>query len=311
MSRHIKEFVRSCEFCQKRKSTKNKAAGELRLFSSPVPFHTVGIDIFGPLPKTAWGNRYITVMVDRFTRWVELVAVPNITAATMAEVFIENIVLRHGCPKRLLSDRGSQFTSALLERISLRLGFKKIFTTAYHPQTNGQVERMNQYVAAALSAYVQANQTDWDEYLESIAFAYRTSIIDAIGNTPFYLVHGRDSRLPTQVIDGPESAIREDVMQYGIDLTKKIREAFQSARERQERVDEMRKRYYDSKHRPVEFAIGSLILVHSAHRRPGLSPKLAPRFEGPYRVLEKKSDVVYSVSHVELGKKSSPFTSKE
>ena len=91
-------------------------------------------------------------------------------------------------------------------------------------------------------------------------------------------------------------------MQYGIDLTKKIREAFQSARERQERVDEMRKRYYDSKHRPVEFAIGSLILVHSAHRRPGLSPKLAPRFEGPYRVLEKKSDVVYSVSHVELGK---------
>ena len=125
MSCDIKEFVRSCEFCQKRKSTKNKAAGELRLFSSPVPFHTVGIDIFGPLPKTAWGNRYITVMVDRFTRWVELVAVPNITAATMAEVFIENIVLRHGCPKRLLSDRGSQFTSALLEQISLRLGFKK------------------------------------------------------------------------------------------------------------------------------------------------------------------------------------------
>ena len=91
-------------------------------------------------------------------------------------------------------------------------------------------------------------------------------------------------------------------MQCGIDLTKKIREAFQSARERQERVDEMRKRYYDSKHRPVEFAIGSLILVHSAHRRPGLSPKLAPRFEGPYRVQEKKSDVVYTVSHVELGK---------
>ena len=176
---------------------------------------------------------------------------------------VDRIVLRHGCPRRLLSDRGSQFTSQLFKEVSARLEIKKIFTSAYHLQTNGQVERMNRYIAAALSAYVNENQTDWDEYLETIALAYRTSMVDAIGNTPFYLVHGRDARLPTEISEDLDGSVHEDVYQYGVDLTKRIGEAFTLARESQEKSDAARKKLYDAKHQPIALDEGTLVLLHS------------------------------------------------
>lgn len=151
----MKTFVRSCLPCQSRKTPQPRQSGELQLFSATRPFEVVGIDIFGPLPRSAKGNRYVVVMVDRFSRWTELAPVPDITAVTVADAVVEHIVLRHGCPSQLLSDRGSQFMSKLFRRMSERLGIKKVFTSAYHPQTNGQVERLNWYIAAALTSYVK------------------------------------------------------------------------------------------------------------------------------------------------------------
>ena len=104
----------------------------------------------------------VVVMVDRFTRWPELAAVPNASAEAVADTVIEKFVLRHGCPVQLLSD---QFTSRLFQRMSKRLGVQKIFTTSYHHQTNGQVERSNRFISQSLSAYVEKNQGDWDEQL--------------------------------------------------------------------------------------------------------------------------------------------------
>ena len=94
-------------------------------------------------------------MIDRFTRWVELAPVADIRAETVADALVCHLVLRHGCPQQLLSDRGSQFTSRLFRRVPQRLRIDIIFTTAYHPQTNGQVERFNSSIAACLSAFVK------------------------------------------------------------------------------------------------------------------------------------------------------------
>lgn len=220
---------------------------------------------------------------------------PDITATRVADAVVEHIVLRHGCPAKLLSDRGSQFMSNLFKRMSERLGIKKVFSSAYHPQTNGQVERLNRYIACALSAYVSERQDDWDDYLEAIAFAYRTSLIDAIENTPFYLVHGRD---PCTASNRPIGQFSETT------LTQKIREAFDTARSHQEKTDLLRKLSYDAKHHPVEFNEGSLVLLHSSLRRQGISPKLSKTYDGPYRVLQKLSDVTYELGHVATGKRT-------
>jgi transposase InsO family protein len=302
MAADIKAFVRSCVPCQTRKPPPPSLSGHLHLFSASRPFEVVGIDILGPLPRTQSGNRYVVVMVDRFSRWTELAAVPDITASTVADVFVDRIILRHGCPAQLLSDRGSQFLSALFKRLTQRLGIHKIFTSAYHPQTNGQVERLNRFIASALTAYVNAHQDDWDTYLEALAFAYRTSFVDAIGNTPFYLVHGRDPCLPTDILSGNQPDLDVDVEHYGLALTQAIKDAYTSARVHQDTADTVRKRHYDARHHPVHFPDGSLVFLYCPGTKPGVSSKLRSRYDGPYRVLRQLSDVLYEIRHLSTGK---------
>ena len=236
----VTDFVRSCEHCQRRKTVQPRSAGALQLFSATRPFQVVGVDLLGPFPRSVSGNIYAVVMVDRFTRWPEIVAIPDGTAEAVADAVVDKLILRHGCPDQLLSDRGTQFTSRLFRRMSKRLGIKRLFTTAYHPQCNGQVERFNRFIAAALTAYVKDHQEDWDQHLEAIAFAYRTSVVDAVGDTPFHLVHGRDARLPTAVLQ--EEAYGDgDEHEYGLQITKRLREAHNAARIQQTRADEVRK----------------------------------------------------------------------
>ena len=286
MTTDVKQFVRTCEACQRRKTVQPTTSGELQQFSATQPFEVVGVDLLGPLPSTTRGHTYIVVMVDRFTRWVELVPVGDITAATVAKAVVDQLILRHGCPQRLLSDRGSQFRSKLMRQLYRRLGIDKIYTSAYHPQTNGQVERFNRVITAALSAYVSERQDDWDDYIEAIAFAYRTSIVDAIGNTPFYLVYGGDPLLPTSAFAASDRDVEMDAYRYGLALTERLREAHRLARGVQARTDINRKRTYDATHQHVEFDIGSLVLVRDQTCKIGLSPKLKSKYAGPYRVIE-------------------------
>ena len=119
----------------------------------------------------------------------------------------------------------------------------KVFTTAYHPQTNGQVERFNSSLAAGLIAYTDEDQTNWDQYFGALAFAYRTSLVDAIHNSPFFLVHGRDARLPSDVLWGPEQEITKEENDYGIVLkSSKLPRAFELARATQTETDVRRKK---------------------------------------------------------------------
>ena len=179
------------------------------------------------------------------------------------------------------------------------LGVKSLMTTAYHPQTNGQVERFNRLIATALTAFVNETQTDWDDFLEFIAFAYRTSVCESIGDTPFHLVCGRDARLPTTVLDGHAPGKSPVVPKdYGEELVQKLQEAFRAAKDCQAQADRRRKFYYDSRHVPVDFKVGELVLLHSKVTKPGLSPKLSVKWTGPYRVNEKLSDVNYWLEDV-------------
>ena len=160
---------------------------------------------------------------------------------------------------------------------------------------------MNRYLAAALIVYVNEHQDDWDQYLEALAFAYRTSFLEAIGNTPFYLVNGRDPRLPTDVSSSTPHDLEVDVHQYGLSLTQYIKDAHTAARHAQDKSDVSRKRYCDATYRIVHFDEGSLVLLHLPSRQPGRSPKLSPRYQGPYRVIRRLSDVLYKISHLKTG----------
>ena len=140
------------------------------------------------------------MFVDHLTKWVEAFAVPNQTAETIAHLLVEEIFCRHGAPQQLLSDRGANFLSELVLEICKFLQIKKINTSGYHPQTNGMVEKFNSTLIGMISKVAESSGKDWDRHLPFLLFAYRVSIHDSTRESPFYLLYGRDARIPSESV---------------------------------------------------------------------------------------------------------------
>ncbi len=160
------------------------------------------MDIMGPLPVTARGNQYVLVMSDHFTKWVEAVPMANQCADTVARAFVDHVITRHGIPDRILTDQGRNFESDLMKKVMQLLGVKKVRTSPYHPQTDGQVERFNRTLKGILTSYVNDDHNNWDIHLQLALFAYRTSIHRSSGVSPFKAIYGREAVSPLTLIDG-------------------------------------------------------------------------------------------------------------
>ena len=143
----------------------------------------------GPLPKTLKGNRYVIVAVDYFTKWAEATAVEEADAQTVVRFIHTDIITRHGVPKEITSDRGTEFLNQLVEEFERTYKIKHIRTTAYHPQGNGQTERMNQTLKNILSKISKTYMT-WDYHLESALFVVQTVRQKLIKYSPFELLYG-------------------------------------------------------------------------------------------------------------------------
>ena len=162
MRRDITRWTKGCIVCATR-SVGRAVAG---------PFDRVGMDVV-QFPKTSRGNQYAVVFMDYLTKWPEVFAVSDQSAATIARLLVEQVVSHHGVPRELLSDRGRAFLSGLMQEVELLLGFKKVNTTAYHPQTDGLVEWFNRTLTAMLAKSVEKRGPEWDERLPYVLFAYR------------------------------------------------------------------------------------------------------------------------------------------
>jgi transposase InsO family protein len=303
MDEDVATFVRGCLVCRLKKGAVPRHQGKLKLFSATRPFEMVCFDLLGPFPRTVDGNVYVGVFVDRFTRWVELTGMPDARAHTAARAFVDVVVCRHGCPRALLTDRGSNFTSQLFREVCRLLRVNKIFTTAYHPETDGPPERLNRFIVSALYSLVADDQTDWDEFLPAIAFAYRSCVIEGLGFSPFEMTYGRKPALPTDVLYGSPPKVRIHQAKYKLDLFENMRRVHQEAVRNQSISDARKKEYFDASHSDVRFEVGDLALLYTpAAQTPGLSRKLLPKFSGPHVVIECHSELVYSVREIKTRK---------
>ena len=134
------------------------------------PFDCVGVDVI-QFQRSNAGNQYAVVFMDYLTKWPEVFAVPDQSAATITRLLVEEVVSRHGVPAEILSDRGRSFLSTLMKEVEKLLGFHKVNTSAYHPQTNGLVERYNRTLTAMLAKTAQDSGRDWDKRLPYVLFA--------------------------------------------------------------------------------------------------------------------------------------------
>ena len=196
MRQDIVKWCRTCLVCATRSVGK-----QIKPFLTPIPvdgpFDWIGVDVL-QLPKSSRGNCYAIVFMDYFTKWPEVFLATDQTALTIAKLLVEEVISRHGVPRELLSDRGASFLSKLLAEICLLMGIKKVNTTAYHPQTDGLVERFNRTLLDMLSKTVQSGRQDWDVRLPYVLFAYRATMQHSMGESPFFLMYGRDPQLPAK-----------------------------------------------------------------------------------------------------------------
>jgi hypothetical protein len=297
MSRDIQRFVRTCHQCQEKKTPIGRKVAPLQILPGVQrPFELVSMDVLGPLPITLEGNKFILMFTDYMTRWVEAVPIPDQKAETVAKVFITTIITRHGVPQKLLTDKGTNFLSKMMSAIYKYLGVDKIQTTAYHPSTNGVIERFNKTLTQMLSHYT--DQRDWDAFLPYVLFAYRTAPHESTRETPFFLLYGRDARLPFPDI------IRSQRINYAVDhdykaeMMARLHHAFTGVRENLLKAAIQRKEYYDRKAEEPPFRIGDLVLLHTPQIKRGQTYKLARLWKGPYRILEKLGPVNFRIARV-------------
>ncbi|UYV63051.1 hypothetical protein LAZ67_2002979 [Cordylochernes scorpioides] len=194
MYKTIRQYIAHCRECQRRKSVPQRPPGQLMpIPPANFPFQKIGMDLLGRFPVTNQGNKWIIVCTEYMTRFATTKAISDAGAMEIAKFIVEEIILRHGAPQQIITDRGTNFMSQIIKEINNLSGISHLKTTAYHPQTNGLTERLNKTLTDMLSMYVDVEQKNWDEVLPFVTFAYNTAKQETTGFSPFFLVHGREA----------------------------------------------------------------------------------------------------------------------
>ena len=199
---------------------------------------------------------------------------------------------RHSSPRTLLSDRGPNFLASIVKEVCRLINTTRAYTTAYHPQTDGLVERFNGTLAEGLSMYVSTHQKDWDQHLSLILFAYRVSPNATTKESPFYLLYGREPRLPIDVslLASPDH-LSSSVSELRSRVIENLENAKRIVDSNTQLAQQRMKCQYNKTSSPVTYDIGSRVWVYTPKSRKGLSKKLAHNYHGPYRVVAKLSPV--------------------
>ena len=198
MRTSIQTFVQHCTSCQQNKSSTQRPHGLLQPLSIPDSrWHTVTMDFIIDLPVSSMGHDTIMVIVDKLTLYVHLVpTTKSCTSETVAQLFIANVYQYHGMPKVFISDRDTRFTSEFWRAFCKRLDLDPRYSTAFHPQTDGQTERTNCVLEEVLRHFLDDNHKNWEDLLPLAAFAMNNSKSSSTNETPFYLNHGSHPATP-------------------------------------------------------------------------------------------------------------------
>ncbi|CEM35733.1 unnamed protein product [Vitrella brassicaformis CCMP3155] len=283
MYRDVTTWVGCCKVCQAFRPARRQNGPLMHLPVHENAFDSISVDFAGPYPTTKQKNRYILVFVDQLTGWPEAVAVKKNDAVTVAHAFVDLIVVRHGCPRRLLCDRGSHFLNELVDAVCHIFRTRRIFSSAYHPETNGQAEKMVGTVKKTLGKYVASHEKDWDVLLPLVLFGIRSATNEAMGMSPFAALYGRKARLPLDVMVAWEQPLVLHVNDYRQELLRqmaKVRAICRDNREA-ERVKRMRRAPQSL---PRQYSPGDVVWVIKGDPK-GKKPAFRPTYTGPYRVI--------------------------
>ena len=296
--RDVENWCKTCHSCVTRKTPAPKSRGALSGIPSGSPMQLISVDIVGPFPESNDGNKYILVVVDQFTKWSEAYPIPNQEATTVADVLTREWFFRFSSPECLHSDQGRQFESQLIRELCTILGIRKSRTTPYHPQGDGTAERFNRTLLTMLATSAKNNAANWQMFIRPVCLAYNSSVHASTGFTPFYMMFGREARLPIDLRFGTGDTSTLSPNEYVRHLQKVLEYAFDTAREHLGDTQRRQKALYDQKIHGKPFSAGDQVWLHSTVVPKESHKKLYHPWVGPYVVLDKLSDITYKIKPV-------------
>ena len=314
MKRDVANFVSKCLTCQQVKAEHQRPAGELQ----PLPvaewkWENVTMDFVTGLPRSPRGHDAVWVIVDRLTKTAHFLPI-RVTDSieALSRLYIREIIRLHGIPVSIVSDRDPRFTARFWQGLQSALGTKLLFSTAYHPQTDGQSERTIQVLEDMLRACVLDFRGSWEDHLPLVEFAYNNSYQSSIEMAPYEALYGRPCRSPVcwselgeTTLIGPE-LVAETAENMGL-IRKRLKaaqelttEKVKVIRQRLLTAQSRQKSYADRRRRPLSFDVGDHVFLKISPRRGltrfGRGGKLSPRYIGPFDIIEKIGEVAYRLA---------------
>lgn len=308
----ITKFCRSCIPCQKSKNSHLLPVGVYHPLAIPNRrFEAINIDFVSGMNLDE-GCDQVMVITDRLTKWAIMKAMNKHTSSQeIAEILVQEVVFQYGIPRYIVSDRDPKFVNAMWEEFSKRLEITTGFSTAYNPQSDGQVERLNKTMVEILRTFTKG-RPNWVKYLPAAAFAYNTTHQISLGASPFVALRGyteRFSGLYNTKWDKPKFTIpkgsltRENAMKAMKDYLQGMEDRLVMIQDGIAKAQETQSRYYNSKHRaPETFKPGDKILIKKdAYLNSPAGRKFHYMWFGPFEVARMIGDQDVEIKRGELG----------
>ena len=295
LRKDVAEFCKSCHACQM-VGKPNQIIPKAPLQPIPAvqePFSRIIVDCVGPLPKTRSGNQYLLTIMCASTRFPEAIPLRNIKAKTIVKALTKFFTLV-GLPSSIQSDQGSNFMSGVFQQVMYELGITQYKSSAYHPQSQGALERWHQTLKTMMKIYCFETEKDWDEGIHLLLFAARESVQESLGFSPFELVFGHTVRGPLKLLKEKllsSSSESINLLQYVSDFRTKLFRACELARANLSSSQKSMKKKYDVDAVERNFKPGQKVLA----LLPVPGNPLNSRFFGPYVIQKKLSDLNYVV----------------
>ncbi|KAG7304077.1 hypothetical protein JYU34_011007 [Plutella xylostella] len=298
MRRFIKKYCESCLNCAHNKLPTGSKQG----FLHPIPkvskpFDTLHTDHCGPFPMSKKKNVHILVIIDAFTKFIFIKPVKNLKSSTTVQVFNEYFSI-FGVPRRVISDRGTSFTSKEFEDFLLEKGVKHVLNAVASPRANGQCERYNRTIIDALTSAIHGKAENlWDTAIPQVQWSINNTINKGTGHTPSEMLFGVQT---TGVSDGIMNEIVSEIHEP-VDRV----EVYDDATVRIASNQEKQKEYFDKKRKiATQYKIGDLVRVEKEIRTEvGHSRKLLPKCVGPYRISKVLDNDRYEIEDTPITKK--------
>ncbi|PNF41072.1 hypothetical protein B7P43_G06245 [Cryptotermes secundus] len=272
----VTQYIRECKICQLNKETRQSIKLPLNITDTKAtPWEKVYLDVVGPLPMTESGMKYVLTCQDNLSKYFMAIPLQNQTTEEVANAFVKNVILVYGIPSEIVTDQGSNFMSDVFKRICKLFKIEKTHTTAYHPESNGALERTHKTLTNYLRCFCDRKLNNWDEWLPFACFTYNTTPHSVTKYTPYEVLFGRIANIPGKLQREPQPLYNfEDIV---MDIKQKMQSCQQIAKERLIKFKEAQKEKV--KCNEYLFKENDLALLKVESRQ-----KLDPIWKGPYEI---------------------------